>query len=319
MTHSADATIRVGLILFGWVGLFFVARFVNNPGFWVATWVAQGFLFEGMSGAAHEAGHCKLYKSRGANTATGWLTSIPRLLNYPAYQLAHMEHHRHTHDPAADSEPHYSVMGLLDYLAYMAFSGISYTIILNWQGVVATLGVGPSWYTTRRHRRLATLGTVVVVVELAAVSLGAWFAPRTLVTFWLIPFLLYNSIIASLVTKPEHFGCGDGPDSSLQTTRTTYSNRLFASLLWNNNLHTAHHLVPSLPGNSLPRLQALIDPHCRHRSRSYTRWHWKTFLQCMKNPRAMSVTTVNLWVSFRNRQRNSKRLFARRSRAREAA
>ena len=299
---TLDSLLRIAALVVGWIGLFFVARWIDHPVAWVVIWIAQAFILEGFGGAIHECVHSKLFPTRRAHKIAGWLLSAPRLYHFPSYQASHLAHHRYTHDHTRDSEPVFDRMGLIDYLLYMNFSHVVYTIIIFYQSVFAAIGVGPAWLSTPRQRRLAAVGAVVCMAELAVIVWLFFLAPVVMVQLWLIPWILCNGVITSINTQPEHYGAEPNPPgSALTTTRTIYSNRFLSFFVWNNNLHTAHHLVPSLPGRSLPALQELIDPYCRFTCRSYTRWHLGLLWRLLTQPRVTSAGSLRYWLRYGNR------------------
>jgi fatty acid desaturase len=299
LSPSASTT-KLVFVWVGWIGLFVLARAVDNLAIWWCAWIAMAFLFEAMGAAVHEAAHDKLYRARWQNRVAGWIMAAPRLYNFATYQISHLEHHRHTHDRDRDPEPLFEKTGLVDYVAYMALSGTAYSAILFGQGLLASFGRGPAWYARPQHKRRARFGTVIVLVELAIVVAAYRWDRELTIQLWLVPYLLCN-VISSLVTKPEHYECAYAPEAIYDTTRTIYSNRLFGFFLWNNNLHTAHHLVPTLPGHALPQLQEYIDPHCANLSRSYLRWHVGLIRALARKRDSQSMMRPGFWTAYAKR------------------
>ena len=299
---SLDSHVRVAALVVGWVGLFFVARWISHPVAWVVIWFVQGWVVQGFGGAIHECAHDKLYPSRRGNRIAGWLLSAPRLYHFPSYQASHLAHHRHTHDPGRDSEPVFDRFALLDYLLYMGFSHLVYTIIIFYQGVFAVFGVGPAWIKTPKQKRAAAIGSIVCMAELAVIVWCFFLNPVVMVQLWLIPWLLANSFVTSIVTQSEHYGADPNTTgAALTTTRTIYSNPVVGFFSFNNNLHTAHHLVPSLPGNSLPVLQKFIDPFCKFTCRSYTQWHRNLLRSLLTERGVTSAGTISYWLRYGRR------------------
>lgn len=286
LTEAAPlySTLRLVGFLAGWPALYLLASWVRSPVLWVAAWALQALVLEGCNIGTHESAHNNLYRRRSLNYLAGLAWAVPILYNYAAYRASHLEHHQHTHDLERDSEPVYKHMRLVDYLLYLAFSGIAYTGILQFEGTQATLGQGKAWMRSGRRRRLAALSTLLVFGEVALLALGLIAAPRVTVELWVVPFLLYATFLAPMVSHPEHSECAFGPASPFSTTRTTYSNWFISFFIWNINLHTAHHLLPSIPGQKLRRFQPHVDQFCVHTSRSYTAWH-VGYLRSMLKPR----------------------------------
>jgi len=295
------STIRIVAFLAAWPLLFLLGGYLRNPFAWLVILVAEGFVFEGFSSGIHESGHDKLYTSRRLNYLAGIIMSVPLLHNFPAHRATHFAHHQHTHDLEKDSEPIYKEMKLYDYLAYMLFSGEGYTLILYFEGLMASVGRGPTWARSRPVRRMCRISTVIVSIELSLLALGIWRAPGLTVKLFVVPYVIWGSVLSSMVTHPEHEKCDFGPARAFTTTRTTESNRFLRYFLWYNNYHAAHHLVPSVPGQNLPALQEFIDPYCKHRERSYTRWHLAYIRTLFSHRGRDSMLTTSFWISFAKR------------------
>jgi fatty acid desaturase len=131
-----------------------------------------------------------------------------------------------------------------------------------------------------------------MVSELGLLAFGFMAAPRLTIELWLVPYLLCALFLSPMVTHAEHTDCGVGPDSPFWTTRTTYSNRFIRFFIWNINLHTAHHLIPSIPGQNLPKLQPYIDPYCKFTSKSYAAWHFNFALRLLRRDRSAHPETA---------------------------
>lgn len=270
---SAYSTLRLVGFLGAWPGLYFLAHWARSPAVWVVAWVFQALIFEGCNIGVHESAHNNLYRRRSLNYLAGTAWAIPIVYNYAPYRASHLEHHKNTHVPGKDSEPDHKERNIVEYAGYMAVSGTLYTFVLLFEGLQAVFGRGRSWMRSGRRRKLAIVSTVVLIGELALLALGFTEAPRLTIELWLVPFLLSAMCLTPMVTHAEHTDCEVGPDSPFRTTRTTYSNRFVSFFIWNINLHTAHHLVPSIPGQKLPKFQPYIDQYCKYTSLSYTSWH----------------------------------------------
>src|SRR5436309_2254646 len=112
-------------------------------------------------------------------------------------------------------------------------------------GAVHRLGGG-------RVRRppLAGVARRVVRAGLRArrVALGAGIAmvPSIVLHVWVAPMLVTFCVILPMTGMSEHYGCALGGEV-FDTTRSVVSNRAFRFLVWNNNFHVVHHLVPAVP------------------------------------------------------------------------
>ncbi len=275
LTESSPtySTLRLVGFLGAWPGLYFIAHDARSPAVWVLVWVIQALVFEGCNIGTHESAHNNLYRRRSLNFIAGMCFAVPIFYTYAAYRASHLEHHRFTHVPGRDSEPPHTERNIAEYFGYYLLSGLIYTFVLLFEGLEATAGRGRSWMRAGRRRQLAALSSFVVLGEFAALSYGLATAPRLVAACFLVPYLLSTVFLASMVTHPEHTDCDLGPDSPFRTTRTTYSNKVLSFFIWNINLHTAHHLVPSIPGQKLPRFQPHVDEYCAYTARSYLAWH----------------------------------------------
>ena len=137
----------------------------------------QAFVFEGCNIGTHQSAHNNLYRRKPLDYLAGMAWAVPVIYSYAAYRTSHLEHHKNAHDPERDSEPVYEKMTLVDYIGYMALSGIAYTFILLLEGAEAALGKGKAWMRTGRRRWLAALSTFVVLAELGLVPYGSDAAP----------------------------------------------------------------------------------------------------------------------------------------------
>lgn len=296
---ALDSTLRVAALFVAWPALYLVGRWAGNELVWWIVWIAMALVFEGFGSVVHEASHDKLYASRRANEVAGWLGALPRLYNFPSNKAFHLHHHRFTNDPERDSEPVFESMGLVDYLLYMLGSHLVFTGMLFYQGALAMTPWRSPWFATRRQQHRAVVGSVVVLLSAVLLVLGFVYVPLFTVELWLMPWLLCNSFVTSFVTQGEHFGTALSPPGSiLTTTRTTRSNRFHGFFLWHNNFHTAHHLVPSLPGPALRELHEYIAPHVRYEERSYSRYHFKLLRRLLRHPVARSAGNVAFWRDY---------------------
>ena len=267
------ANFRIVVFLVVVVGLFFLGHAVNSPFLWPVIWVIQAMFFITTNSGVHEAVHGNLYRSRVANyvAGTGW--GLVTMFNYGVYRGLHLQHHARTH-AEGDGEPVNKKMSSLDYVLYMVVSGLVFMFMLLGIGLATSIGRGPQWMDVGNRRRIARINTVVLLIGAGLLAYGFSVAPRLTAEIWLAPTLIYYFVFAPMIALPEHQDCAWGPAPVFVTTRITTSNPAMRFLAWGINLHAAHHLVPSVPGQNLVPLADLVIPYCRYVEPSYLKWHW---------------------------------------------
>jgi fatty acid desaturase len=220
----------------------------------------------------HEAVHQNLFRSRAANHVTGAVAAAWLFFHGPAYRAWHLTHHAFTFGPDDSEQLPERFRSRLGYLGYCLVLGPSFAVIL-WAGAGATLaGRPPRWIGPPRLRSYVRRWTVVPVlaVAIAVVGLVEW--PGIVLRGWLVPAALGSLVVFPFLTMPEHYE-GRGRNGLLANTRTTASNRLMRYLYWNNNLHTAHHLVPTVPPHALGRIDDRIVDRNTLRDRGFIAFH----------------------------------------------
>jgi fatty acid desaturase len=241
-------------------------------GWWLAYWAVASVAVSSAMFAVHESVHGLLFRSARANHFAGALFGAVCLVPYASYRLHHLQHHAHTRAPG-DSEP-LEVVG--SRAGYLIAAPLALPVFCGrlWLAYFAELtGRVPQW-SPRAQRNSVTaltalLGVVLGAAGLATAVLAGW---RLVVALWLIPSCT-ALVLGSFTAIAEHYGAGFAPAPVFETTRTIESNRFVRTVVWNGNYHAAHHLVASVPGRNLPRLQEMVDPWCRSRSRSYLDFH----------------------------------------------
>ncbi|WP_093997460.1 fatty acid desaturase [Octadecabacter ascidiaceicola] len=66
----------------------------------------------------------------------------------------------------------------------------------------------------------------------------------------------------------EHARCPHAA-SMLESTRTTFMDRLVRFLAWNMPYHVEHHAYPSVPFHKLPEFHEFTRKHVRHQKDGY--------------------------------------------------
>jgi fatty acid desaturase len=236
----------------------FVAAWPSwQPPWAIVGWWAIGTLgLIGLSNGAHEAVHGHFLYMRRVDRWIGRLLHGCLLLNFDVHRRYHLMHHLDTggeHDTEGvfgfETLPSLSRYGaqLLRWAAPP-----SPLHVLNWRvGARAMIGShdGLAGQITRGD---AVAGFVVPGAH--AALLVAWIVvdPVSAVLAWAVPQLVLFPLYAYVTALPEHFGLAANPPSERTRNVRTWGPLQF--LLWNFNLHAAHHRSPHLHFSALPEM-----------------------------------------------------------------
>jgi fatty acid desaturase len=239
--------------------------------FWVCEVLAAVSAYR-MFVILHECGHGSLFARKWMNTAAGLLASPVCLLPYWPWRSVHAAHHQWV--GVVDKDPtqahilklrglpwYQKILLRVFWKTWIPAPFIKFIIEIFW--------LYPFRETAKGNRSEALLGFA---------SLAACFGPHALLIGWLgfghyltvvLPGLVIFYVIFEMINLPQHSGHFPFLSSfhprpvpfreQDAITRTTYLPRLFAVLLcYNFNLHTEHHLFPTVPWYRLPRVTAKI-------------------------------------------------------------
>jgi fatty acid desaturase len=264
-----------------YAGLAVVGFSAHRLPVWLAVWFAQGCILVGSYSAMHEAAHGTLYPSRRANRLAGpvWASTI--LVNWSLWRAFHLEHHSHTGTPDDPKVKYrYAVTRRWQYLL-VPLGGLAFVGEFWIASLRTCFGQFPKYVRGNTSRRAIRSDAFVQLLVTAALVGGLFIAPSVIIHLWLAPLLMTVCVVLTGTGMSEHYGCAFGGEA-FETTRSVRSNRLFRFLVWNNNFHTAHHLLPSVPFHHAPALHAYIEPRVGHLSRSYTAFHLDVLRSCGK-------------------------------------
>jgi omega-6 fatty acid desaturase (delta-12 desaturase) len=228
----------------------------------------------------HECGHHTLFRQKVVNTAVGTLVSPCCLVPYVPWRNIHALHHQWV--GVVDKDP--TQAHLLDLKSLSPLQRWLFRAFWkSWVPVPFIRFLFDSFwgYPVREYLRgeLANAGKGLLSVLATAVPhalLVAVVGPgRYLFVFG--PMLLLYYVIFEMINLPQHSGHFPYLSESHPRpipfreqdaiTRSTRLPRLLAVLLcYNFNLHTEHHLFPTVPWYSLPRVSDKIRalPDCRY-------------------------------------------------------
>lgn len=269
-TSAAQSNVRTAAVA-ALYGLVLAGAFVlDSAVVWVAAWVVLGALMLSCYAAMHEALHGHLYASRRANRVAGFLWGAAVLTDFSSYRAFHLQHHSHTRVDG-DPEPHEDFASAGQYLFFTPLIGIMFWGQLAAASVATMLGRAPAWVRNDRQRRAIVVDGLLVLALGLGVAFSLWQWPGIVLRAWAVPFAI-STVVVSMVTLPEHYGCDQVPDY-LRSTRSTLSNPVMRFLFWNNNFHAAHHVYPAVPYHRYSELHEYTVGRTAHVAPSYTSFH----------------------------------------------
>jgi len=248
---------------------------------WLAIWLFQGCVLVGSYSAMHEASHGTLYGSARANRVLGvaWASTI--LVNWSLWRSFHLEHHAHT-GTEQDPKLRYrlDITHPLQYLL-LPLGGLAFMGQLWFQSLGTVVGRYPSFVRTRTGRGAIRRDGLVLLVVTVALVAGLVTAPTVVLAAWIVPLVVAVGIVLPATGMTEHYRCALGGEV-FATTRSVVSNRLFRFLVWNNNFHVVHHMLPAVPFHHAPTVHRYIADRTTHLEPSYVRFHLGVLRDCVR-------------------------------------
>ena len=246
----------------------------------LAAWAVLSVLIAGLGGMLHEALHRLLFTTKRANDLAGTLVAGAMFFPYGIYQQFHLGHHAAFGTPDDPEGKPLRFHSRLEYVLSMLVGTPLFLVILWWAAVKALTGLGttPAWIRRPDRARRSTLA-LLATSTIAGVAIAKWW---WLLGVGFLPGLAgAYLVVLGVLLLPEHYGADDDPARSIaEQTTTTTSTGFLTWAFWGANHHTAHHLVATVPGPSLPQLTALLGDDAipdDRRSSGYLRWHAELF------------------------------------------
>ena len=233
--------------------------------------VLHGLIMVFLFAPLHETIHETAFSTRWLNVAAALFCGFVILLPPRYFRYFHFAHHRFTQDAGRDPELTTPRPG--DWKSYLwALTGVAY-----WRSQIAALiqcAFGrtlPDFVPARGRAKLKTEARLFLAgyAFLAAVSFATGSA--LLLWLWVVPAVLGQPFLRAYLLA-EHTGCPLVPDM-LANSRTTFTNRLVQWLAWNMPNHAAHHALPTVPFDKLPRLTVLLQQNLKTTAAGYVDAH----------------------------------------------
>lgn len=231
---------------------------------WPLLLPVQGVLVVFLFTLAHEATHRTPFATGWLNEAAGHLAGAAILLPFRWFRAFHLAHHRFTNLPG-DPELEGGKPESLRAWAWHV-SGLPY-----WRSQAALLvrlargRERPPWLP--EGQRPAAEREARVLLALYGLAAASLLWTPLLFWVWLLPALLGQPALR-LYLLAEHGDCPQVADM-LDSTRTTFTNRVVRFLAWNMPYHAEHHMAPWVPFHRLPALHALVRGALRQTAPGY--------------------------------------------------
>ena len=225
------------------------------------------FLFAPLHETIHYTAFRSRWLNRAVSAACGWILVLP-----PRYFRGfHLEHHRHTQDPARD--PELAVAPPRTWSQYLwRVSGFQY-----WTSRVRTMLVHASGRVTETYIAASERAAVVrearvyLASYVALATLSALIGSTAMLWFWAVPVVLGQPMLR-LYLLAEHTGCPMVPDM-LENSRTVHTNAVVRFLAWNMPYHAEHHAYAAIPFHALPEAHGALAPFVAKQSPGYASVH----------------------------------------------
>jgi fatty acid desaturase len=281
---------RTALIAALYAGLVGIGYAADHWAVWILVWTVQGCILVGSYSAMHEAAHGTLYPGRGVNRVAGVLWASTILMNWSLWRSFHLEHHAHTGSDADPKLKHKRVITHPAGYVALPIGGLLFLAEFFAQSLVSLTGKMPDYVRSTERQAAIRRDAVVLLAVVAGIVAAAALAPGVLLRVWVFPLVATYCVVLPATGMSEHYGCAT-EGSPFETTRSVVSNRPFRFLVWNNNYHAVHHLVPAVPFHHAPELHAFIESRTVHLAPSYTAFHLGILGECRRGRRRVAAPT----------------------------
>jgi fatty acid desaturase len=241
---------------------------------------ADGLVLLTFFASMHEAGHGTAFATPWLNRAVTWISAVLMLQSPTFFREFHFEHHRRTSDPQGDPE----ISGAPGLLGGWPANPLYYFILASGQHLMFgkamfTIGCAlaprilfEKYYPFMKPAIRPTIifeSRLVVAAWIFALWYGLTVVPGfgTLLLAWPIGHLALG-----LFVMPEHTGLGS-EGSQIRRTRSTGSNAIVRTAMWNMPYHAEHHGYPAVPFHAAPELSRRLGSEIENSASGYLAFH----------------------------------------------
>ena len=192
-------------------------------------------------------------------------------LPFTDYRQYHLLHHADTLGEADPEGPGEDFKSKAQYALFHVVLGPGFIVFIWLSALGGAVGRPPKWARTEASQRVLRYGWFPGILTFAG-TIYASVVSDTFRHIWLYPWLLLLVPILAFVLCGEHYN-GRAEDGTLKNSYTPMSNPVMRFAIFNVNHHTAHHLLPKVPGPALRDMTEIAGPYLENTYRGYLDFH----------------------------------------------
>jgi fatty acid desaturase len=228
---------------------------LDNPFFWVFTFLMMGRMHAQFASLMHEAAHRILFRNKTVNDFVGnWLLGYPVITSTPAYRRVHMAHHREEFGP---EEPDIALYA--NYPISSASLRRKLARDISGRTGLRLFRNQLRGFSSPDPRVRRTLWKMVVVQALILSAFIVAGHPMLWLVMFVVPYFTLWRVINRLRSIAEHGGLRADSDRRI-TTHSVVQHRFarFYMVPYNIGFHLAHHVDAGVPFRNLPRYHRML-------------------------------------------------------------
>jgi fatty acid desaturase len=258
-------------LIASWAALVSVGFAADSLFVWIPIWICVAFIIVGFGAVAHDCVHGTVVKSNLGNSIVGHLAFLGIGLPFTDYRQYHLLHHADTLGKDDPEGPGQDFKSKAQYALFHVALGPGFIAFIWLSALGGALHKPPKWARTDVSQRVLRHGWFPGILG----PIGLAYASARSEAFrhvWLFPWLFVLVPVLAFVLCGEHYA-GRVEDGTLKNSYTPISNRVMRFAIFNVNNHTAHHLLPRVPGPSLPKMTEIASPYLENTHRGYLAFH----------------------------------------------
>ena len=263
---------RCGLVQFiSWMGLTlgtgYLAWLFLGSVWMIPAFFLYGTIYAFCEAANHELIHGTVFRRRWLNEAALWITCFMTSSEPVFRRYHHFKHHRTTSilgedpegagNPALSSPPKLWVIAS-EMVCRMRHLRKHFTSMLHHSvGVISNFDRDCIQIPLTEYRKMKWNSRALLLLHAAIVAWSIAAQTWLPIVFLFLP-RLYGTWLHDILARTQHDGLAVNVKDHRLTTRTVILNPVLRYLYWNMNFHVEHHMYPSVPFFSLPKLHQAI-------------------------------------------------------------
>ncbi len=223
------------------------------------------YSFLGYAGLGHELVHRTVFVSRNANDLLFSVISFLTWNNKYYFRKSHACHHQFTIHDDKDYEvklPQKSVLKQWMFLVFFDFALFKRALkihIENSFGIIkGSFGQRLFPKNSANYKMLIAWARILLIGHVALATIfflsGLW---PLIFIITLAPF--FGTFLNRVLAQGQHYGMAPNSSDFRDACRTVLLHPFLASLYWQMNYHTEHHMYPAVPFFQLRKLRDIIS------------------------------------------------------------